>query len=120
MSRYPLVVSLIALLTLAGCSSSTSNVVQAIQDKTVQICQYLPSAQSTLDIIKASTNVDVNGIAKAICDAVVAWANQGKDQISTPVQGLMSKPDCPRVNGVCVDGTFVDKDGKPVEEKPNG
>lgn len=94
-------------LALASCSDSLAVKVKEVQDKTVEICSYLPTAQSVVDIIKAggpSTAVPF-ALATAICDAVVAWK---MGDSATDMQGI-AKP-CPRVNGVCVEGTFVEKD----------
>jgi len=101
-------------LALTSCSDSLSVTVQRVQDKTVEICSYMPTSQSVLDILKAggpTTQVPF-AIATAICDAVLQWqqANRMKTAIAQ---------DCPRVNGVCVEGTFVDKDEKEKDSKEN-
>jgi hypothetical protein len=137
MSPLKIVVPCIIALALPACGNSASVVVQKIQDKSVQICSFLPSAQSVLELVKATTNVDVNVIAAAICNAVTAWAAKGQEIPATPElleyapapaapkliliedEKKPEKDDCPRINGVCIAGTFVDKEGNPVEQ-PQG
>jgi hypothetical protein len=134
MSPLKIVIPCIIALSLPACGNSASAVVQKIQDKSVAICSFLPSAQSVLELVKATTNVDVNVIAKAICDAVTAWAAKGEPIPATPelieynpisaAPKLIlaveeeKKEDCPRINGVCIAGTFVDKEGNPVDPPP--
>lgn len=136
MSPFKIVVPCIIALALPACGNSASVVVQKIQDKSVQICSFLPSAQSVLELVKATTNVDVNVIAGAICNAVTSWAAKGQPIPATPelidTQPMPDVPrliliedeqkpaekDCPRINGVCIAGTFVDKEGNPVDEPP--
>jgi hypothetical protein len=136
MTPLKFILPCIAVLTLPACGDSASVVVQKIQDKSVQICSFLPSSQSVLELVKAASNVDVAVIAGAICNAVTAWAAKGEeipatpellknDAAPAPAKLILiedeKKPepdDCPRVNGVCIAGTFVDKEGKPVEQPP--
>ena len=141
MSPLKIVVPCIIALALPACSDSAAVIVQKIQDKSVQICNFLPNAQSVLELIKAATNRDVDVIAGAICNAVIAWAAKGEEIPATPellkydpqhqpkpnlIQPKLiliedeKKPedDCPRVNGVCIAGTFVDKEGRPVDKPP--
>jgi hypothetical protein len=136
MSPFKLVLPCIMALALPACGESASVVVQKIQDKSVQICSFLPSQQSVLELVKAASNVDVGVIATAICNAVTAWAAKGEEVPATPEllkneaapaaakliliedEKKPEKEDCPRVNGVCIAGTFVDKEGKPVEQPP--
>jgi hypothetical protein len=119
------IVPVLLVIALPSCGQSASTVVQQIQEKAVAICSFLPSQQSVLEIVKATTNIDVAVIAGAICDAVLAWADKGEAPVGTPMMGLLAAPEgCPRVNGVCVSGTFVDKEGNPIgkpkEENPDG
>ena len=135
MSPIRIVIPCLIALALPACSDSAAVVVQKIQDKSVQICSFLPNAQSVLELVKAASNVDVNVIAGAICNAVTAWVAKGEEVPATPelldyevapAQAKLiliedeKKPDedCPRVHGVCIAGTFVDKDRRAVDKPP--
>ncbi len=92
-----------AMLTVSiilGCDSLTiGGQIEAIQKKAVEICQYLPE-YNTVSAILAAGNPQVTGvaaIANAICLAVMQWKGQAQQH------AIM---DCPRVNGVCVSGSF--------------
>jgi hypothetical protein len=87
-------------LMLSGCEGSAlSDLVKQVQEKTVQLCQYLPETTAVTAMLSASnpTFVGVSAIANAICSAVVKWQEQPKNAITS---------ECPKVNGVCVTGSF--------------
>jgi hypothetical protein len=92
-------------LALTGCSlfegeGSLENRVKEIQGYTVELCKYLPTAQSVTAIVTAS-NPAVSGgfaIAQAICVAVTRQASSA----------TLYKDHCPMVNGVCVEGVHVE------------
>lgn len=89
----------------ASCGEMTlSEKVKAVQDKAVMICSYMPKADSVQHMLLASnpTTQGIEAIANAICTAVIAWQNSQKT-------GSAFATECPKVNGVCVEGKFVDK-----------
>jgi hypothetical protein len=93
-------------LSLTGCSlfegeGSLENRVKEIQGYTVELCKYLPTAQSVTAIVTAS-NPAVSGgfaVAQAICVAVTRQASKA----------TLYKDSCPKVNGVCVEGDYIEK-----------
>jgi len=104
--------ALCAVLMLSSCGA---NQVEQVRAYTVQICRFLPTVASVTAIINAA-NPNAAGamhIATAICAAV----SQESSIIWTPsIMPVQDAPkDCPKVNGVCVEGEFVDPDKK--EEK---
>ncbi len=95
-----LVRAFLVVLLLAGCAgSSLGDLVQQVQDKTVKLCQYLPDTIAVGAMLTASnpTFVGVSAIANAICSAVIRAQSQPKNSVTS---------ECPRVNGVCVSGSF--------------
>ena len=97
--RIFLALALLALLT--GCESNTlAKQVKEVQDKAVELCAYLPSFNSVSAILTAGnpTAIGINAVANAICTAVIQWKDHQTNALVT---------DCPRVNGVCVQGQFV-------------
>lgn len=98
-------VLLVALLSLAGCGGETGSLmdnVKAVQAATTKACSYLPTVASVSAMLTANnpTVIGVSAIAGAICNAVTKPPN---------VLGLKAE-ECPEVNGVCVEGDFVDPD----------
>jgi len=98
-------------LMLSGCGLWKSEMtipekVAAVREKAVELCGYLPKADSVEHMLLASNPVSqtVEAVANAICNAVVAWQKQ--HGAAPSVSALTD--DCPRVNGVCVEGEFVD------------
>jgi hypothetical protein len=103
----PVRLALIAALALSltGCSlfegeGSLESRVKDIQKYTVELCKYLPTAQSVTAIVTASNPAVTGGfaIAQAICVAVSRQASTA----------TLYKDTCPRVNGVCVEGVHVE------------
>lgn len=86
---------------LVGCGGgelTLSEKVAEVRAKTTEICSYLPTVNSVAAMISAANPavVTVGAIAQAICNAV-----------TNPQQSLL-KSECPTVNGVCVEGEFID------------
>lgn len=90
---------------LAGCGlggMTTEEKITAIRDKAVNLCGYLPQANSVAAMLAASnpTAVSVGAVANAICQAVISWQSKQTTPNSFATE-------CPKVNGVCVTGEFV-------------
>ena len=105
--RVALVAAL--FLALAGCGTEGKfdSQIAAVQAASAKICKFLPTAASVAAILTAG-NPAVTGVAAtaaAICAAVT---------VSNPVtlfgMGETKPKECPKVNGVCVEGEFIDKD----------
>ena len=99
-----------ASLLIAGCGESAPSVdtaainivVKKVQEIAVKICSFLPTDESVVNIIKASsTGETAYGIAKAICDAVTKADTEGAPD------NAAGKNQCPMVQGVCIEGEFV-------------
>ena len=92
---------------IGGCGvldsgSSLADKVKAVQDEAVKLCAYLPTATSVSAIITAGdpTVVGISAVANAICTAMINWQTDQKTVNSFAT-------DCPRVNGVCVEGSYT-------------
>jgi hypothetical protein len=123
MSYIRTIVLILAGLFLMSCDKSASVTVQAVQEQAVKICNFLPSQQSILDIIKATGPAQSTAIviAEEICKAVVAWSEQQKSSggvgaAEAPSAMPLSVEGCPKVADVCVGGVFVDDQGNPVDK----
>ena len=91
------------IILLGGCTgTSLTDTVKAIQDETVKLCSYLPTVNSVSAIISAGNPavIGVSAVANAICTAVINW----KTAQATPNSFAT---ECPKVNGVCVEGEFT-------------
>jgi len=88
-----------------------SEKVKAIQDKAVQLCAYLPQATAVTAMLSAANPAvtSVGAVANAICTAITNWSSKRTEGTFTT--------ECPRVNGVCVEGTFVDTIKEKTKEK---
>lgn len=87
-------------LTLSGCTgTSLTEVVKQVQDKAVELCNYRPDPVAVAAMLTAAnpTFVGYYAVANAICTAVIQWQNQPKNSITS---------ECPKVNGICVTGSF--------------
>ena len=107
-------------LALGGCSWLSSDQVTQIRSYSVQICNFLPSIESVIAIVNAP-NPAVTGafaIAKAICQAVTGGSETSEGEAGVlfiqdkPKEEEKPREDCPKVNDVCVEGTFVDGEKK--------
>ncbi|MCI0557476.1 MAG: hypothetical protein MN733_03195 [Nitrososphaera sp.] len=94
-------------MLLLGCgwwgSSDIPEDAVTIKEIVEASCNFRVSLDSVVKILAASnpTVAGVDAIASAICAAVT----------STPdVQALVSQ--CPSVNGVCIEGEFIEKEGE--------
>lgn len=100
---------------LGGCGVVTSEMtmaekVKAVQTRAVELCAYLPQAHAVVAMLSAANPAvtGVGAVAQAICTAVTSWSSNSKSGTLTT--------ECPRVNGVCVVGTYVDT----LKDKPKG
>ena len=97
-----LVISAAFALTLASCATTptNSNIAQ-IQQAAVNICKFLPTAQTVAGILISSSSMvlaTANAVASAICSAVTT---------NPLADGPGAKNYKPHVNGVPVKGKFV-------------
>jgi hypothetical protein len=107
-----------AVLLLVGCGKTTPSIdtdsiraaVSQVRDKTVKICSFLPTTGTVTEILASAVPaLDVaQKIAEKICAAVTG------QPVGQSLYG--AQPQCPMVNGVCVEGKFVDPN-KPIEEQ---
>jgi len=86
---------------LVGCGGSETTLaekVAEVQAQATKICAYLPTATSVAAMISAANPavIGVSAIAQAICSAV-----------TKQTQSLLTS-ERPTVNGVQVDGEFID------------
>jgi hypothetical protein len=97
-----LIIMLLPLLLLGCGTGSLDSQVKDVQAAAVKACGFLPTASSVAAILSAGNPAvtGVTAVATAICAAVTKVAPQAR--------GL--EQECPRVNGVCVEGEFVPKD----------
>lgn len=103
--------ALLLLIPLAGCGSdpesSYADEIAKVQEYAQQICNFLPHAKSVAAMLTADNPVVTGAfaVATAICNAVT-----GKPM------GLYSdrytEETCPKVNGICIEGEFVDPEKK--------
>jgi hypothetical protein len=115
----PIAAALAAAIIVAGCGQTSVDttaidiVVQKVQEIAVKICSFLPTDESVVNIIKASsTGETAYGIAKAICDAVTKADTEGAPD------NAAGRSQCPMVKGVCIEGEFVPPTPKDTEPKP--
>ena len=100
-------IATLALLSLAGCGYVTSGKldeqVAEVQAATAKLCKFIPTAASVGAILSANNPavIGVAATATAICNAVTSAHAQSLTGDEKP---------CPEVNGVCVEGEFIDKD----------
>jgi hypothetical protein len=94
-------------LFLFGCTDPR---IDEIREKAVAICGFAPTLSSVSQILANPGLTSAAAIAQAICDAVTA-----KPPVGLYGNMYPQETDCPKVNGVCVEGDFVEK---PKEEKP--
>ncbi len=99
------IIALAVAFGLAGCASTPSSLptqggIKDIQNAAVQICRFVPTAQTVANILLSSnmTVATVLGIATSICNAVT---------INPLADGPGAKNYRPHVNGVPVRGTFI-------------
>ena len=113
--------SIVAAVMLAGCGQTTPSVdsealavvIKKVQEIAVQICSFLPTDETVVHIIKASsTGETAYGIAEAICKAVTAADTEGAPD------NMAGKQQCPMVAGVCIEGQFVPGSDQPKSEAP--
>ena len=98
---------LVGILLLAGCTgTSLTDTVKQIQDETVKLCAYLPTANSVAAIVSAANPavVGIGAVANAICTAMINWQTDQKTINSFATE-------CPKVNGVCIEGSYRPKKG---------
>jgi hypothetical protein len=97
------------VLPLASCSGdmTTEQKIKAVQDAAISVCSYLPEPTSVAEIILATNASSISKLAEigqAICTAVKEW----QAAIAAPASPLETAlMPCPRVNGICIDGSFV-------------
>ena len=111
-------------LFVAGCGPTTPTIDEAaidavvaqVKGHTIEICQYLPTNETVVNIITASSPVieGAYNIAKAICDAVTADTGSLMDPAQMGTSRAGDKTTCPMVNGVCIEGQWINKT-KPEE-----
>lgn len=111
-----------AVFALAGCGEDVpaeiSEQIAKVRNYAVQICGFLPTATSVHGML-VSQNPEITGLfalARAICDVAVSG--------ETPPLGLlnMDPKECPKINGVCVEGSFIPGGGagqEPSEDAPH-
>ena len=102
------VLPVVALLCVScgGSSLTMDQAIKWVQDRTVQICSYLPAATSAAQVIlatNATLEATLESIANAICTAVANWQEQTKQ---STINSIVMP--CPTVNGICIEGQFVD------------
>ena len=109
MRKFLLAAALALPLTSCGWYENHKDDVQLVIDYAVQLCNFKPKVESVLAMVSAPnpTVVGAFQIAMAICTAITPSQSQG----------LMSVPptdsdDCPKVNGVCIEGDFVPPEGE--------
>lgn len=123
MKRLSVIAALAMAVLAAGCSETQQTQVQKVREFAVRLCGFLPSVNSVAAILAAS-NPQVSGtlaVATAICDAVAEKppvetpaVHRGSLVWPTILIQVQDKPkDCPQVNGVCVDGEWID----PADDK---
>jgi hypothetical protein len=108
----------IMVLLLAGCGETAPSVdttalqvvVKKIQDLTVKACSFMPANSSVVELIAASDPLAMTAVklANAICAAVTKPATP--TTADPALFGLFEKAapaPCVMVNGVCVEGAFV-------------
>lgn len=93
----------ISLVSLTGCATTGADddSVSIIQQAAVNLCHYLPTAETVAELLKVDAD-DLStgsGIAHAICDAVTS------DASTTGVATLFKLP--PTVHGVLIRGKHV-------------
>lgn len=95
-------------VSLAGCGvlfpSNEGEDANTVIEYAVQLCSFRPALESVQAIL-AAQNPLVTGafnVALAICTAVSPSKSQGLLDVQPA-----SPEDCPKVNGVCVEGEFV-------------
>ncbi len=104
---------------LVSCGPTTPNIdsgalavaMAKVRGFTVQICNFIPDDSSLTQILTASNPI-VEGayrIAQAICAQVTETipplnpAQMGQERLGDGRQ-------CPMVNGVCIEGRFIEKE----------
>jgi hypothetical protein len=105
MNRMLIAVLLIGTALTACTSDEIDEKVAQVQAATRAICGFVPSAPATAAILATTGNptiVTVGGAAAAICDAIEA---RPMTLFGTPDKCVVE------VEGVCVDGDFIDKEG---------
>ena len=119
----PIAASMAAALFVAGCGpsfptidgSALAEAVAQVRGHTIKICQYVPSDESLIGILTASSAVleTALNIAQQICDAVTAKVPPlSPAQMSEPRRGDQSQ--CPMVRGVCITGQFIEGKAEPA------
>ena len=125
-------------LALAGCNYFTPGTeqnasllanIKMVQDKAVALCGFFPTEDSVAGML-LSTNPTVlactagqtaecvTGIASSICSVLRTkpFGLFGFGETPSPtvdsVGQYYTEDTCPRVNGVCIDGTFMLSGGK--------
>lgn len=92
-------------LLLVGCTDPR---IDEIRAKAVEICGFAPTLTTVSQILANPGLSGAAEIASAICNAVTASKPQGLYGDMYP-----KETNCPQVNGVCIEGDFVEKkDGK--------
>ena len=104
-----LIIMLLPLLLLGCGTGSLDSQVKDVQAAAVKACGFLPTASSVAAILSAGNPAvtGVTAVATAICAAVTKVC-AAVTKVAPQARGL--EQECPRVNGVCVEGEFVPKD----------
>lgn len=101
---------------LTGCAWYENNKesVGQVVDYALELCKFRPKAESVLAMLSAPnpTVVGAFQIALAICAAVAPAQGQGLILTPTP-----DPEECPKVNGVCIEGTFEEPKPEPTPEE---
>jgi hypothetical protein len=111
--KRPIVLSLTVML--AGCGPTFPTVdaaalreaVAQVQGYTVEICQYLPTNATVVDILTTSDVLETAyKIASQICSAVTEVVPPlSPAQMQQPRLGDAEQ--CPMVRGICIEGRFL-------------
>lgn len=95
------------LASLFNGSTSISEIVTKVQAYTVQLCGFLPMAESVVALLGATpVATGAMVIARKICAAVQVEVQERSTVLTL---GGDDKPTTVIVDGVVVQGTFVDK-----------